>query len=282
MPEQVKLKAADIVELLAARYTTPKNGFVPATLMPEVSIHTEGGLVRADAIVVGFTQAQGRVMEGFEIKVSRADWLHELKNPTKSEVWASNCMRWWIVAPRDIIKPGELPEAWGHMAPNANGTGLRVVKQAPLRAVSPSWEASIAFIARCNTTSMETRKLRAQVKTLEETQVLHLEELSRLRQGRLAEESDASLLKEVRRVEAEFGVKFDEFRSVRFGRANVMQPADFVRALVALEDLSETRREINQARHAAAAMNEGATAIEAAAKKVEEALGERGAVTLRA
>ena len=81
----------------------------------------------------GLDRARGerrQVLHGHEVKVSRSDWLAELRDPTKADAWRRYCDRWWLVAPRDVVRD-DLPEGWGHLAPTASGT-LRVVTHAPL------------------------------------------------------------------------------------------------------------------------------------------------------
>ena len=75
-----------------------------------------------DAMAVGLWPSSGHKLLGFEIKVSRADWLRELKDPWKAEAFAKFCDEWWLVIPRaDMVKPGELPEGWGVMVPHSSG-----------------------------------------------------------------------------------------------------------------------------------------------------------------
>lgn len=54
-------------------------------------------------------------VHGCEVKVSRADWLRELRTEgSKSYAWRQWCSYWWIVVPTaDIIKEHELPKEWG-------------------------------------------------------------------------------------------------------------------------------------------------------------------------
>lgn len=68
----------------------------------------------ADAIAMGLWPSHGLELHGFEIKVSRSDWLRERKDPAKAEEIAKYCDRWSLVigAP-EIVQPGELPPAWG-------------------------------------------------------------------------------------------------------------------------------------------------------------------------
>jgi hypothetical protein len=51
---------------------------------------------------------------GFEIKVSRSDWLNELKQPDKAEAFIPYLHYWSLVVPEGMeIKDGELPNEWG-------------------------------------------------------------------------------------------------------------------------------------------------------------------------
>jgi len=67
-----------------------------------------------DAVSLGLWPSRGMLLDGYEIKVSRSDWLRELKNPEKAEEFARLVDRLWLViADPDIVKDGELPDGWG-------------------------------------------------------------------------------------------------------------------------------------------------------------------------
>lgn len=83
----------------------------------------------ADAVAMNLWPSRGAAVHGFECKVSRADWLSELRKPEKADPIARFCEYWWIVAPKEIIKPGELPETWGHLYPRGNS--LHIAVKAP-------------------------------------------------------------------------------------------------------------------------------------------------------
>lgn len=73
---------------------------------------------RADLIWQGTTAASGQELIGHEIKISRADLLAELADPTKSDPWQKYCDRWWLVVPNPALVDGlELPATWGVMTP---------------------------------------------------------------------------------------------------------------------------------------------------------------------
>ncbi len=84
----------------------------------------------ADAIAVALWKSRGLSITGFEVKVSRTDWLKELKNPGKAEPIAQYCHQWYlVVGDADIVQFGELPMNWGLMIPHTK-TSLKVTKTA--------------------------------------------------------------------------------------------------------------------------------------------------------
>jgi len=86
----------------------------------------------ADAIAVQLWESRGLNITGFEIKVSRPDWIKELKHPNKAEPIAQYCHYWYlVVGDESIVQFGELPQTWGLMVPHTKGT-LKVVKEAKL------------------------------------------------------------------------------------------------------------------------------------------------------
>ena len=80
----------------------------------EVAPETGGGTRRADAVAMNMWRSRGHAIHGFEFKVSRSDWLRELKDPSKADAVAQYCDYWWLVVDGDhILKENELPEGWG-------------------------------------------------------------------------------------------------------------------------------------------------------------------------
>lgn len=85
---------------------------------------------RADAIVIGNWGSTGRLVHGFEIKISRSDWLRELKQTEKADPFVERCDRWWLVCPVGVARPEEIPMLWGWMTPYKGG--LRIQKPAAI------------------------------------------------------------------------------------------------------------------------------------------------------
>lgn len=98
--------------------------------------HTEygksyGTLRIADYIALDGWESKGHRIHGFEVKVSRSDWLAELRDPDKAEAFRRYCHHWWLAVPDAAIVRDDLPKGWGLMVLGANGT-LRIARRAPL------------------------------------------------------------------------------------------------------------------------------------------------------
>lgn len=68
-----------------------------------------------DAVSMELWPSKGHKLVAYEIKVSRADWLNELKTPEKSHFFEQNCDEFYLVAPEGVLKAGELPPNWGYI-----------------------------------------------------------------------------------------------------------------------------------------------------------------------
>lgn len=122
---------AEMVALLKKRYSGTSTAGLPRYITAsQVPLFSEGAHRRIDFIAVdsiteevilpadtAYTRLPPPV-HGFEVKVSRADWLTEHRTDgKKSETWRRYCDYWWLVVPNPkIIKPGELPDGWGLLA----------------------------------------------------------------------------------------------------------------------------------------------------------------------
>lgn len=89
-------------------------------------------------------RANGSI-HGHEVKVSRSDWLSELRDPTKAERWMRHCHHWWLVAPRDVVR-NDLPDGWGLLVPQ--GESLRIAVRAPRRDPEPMEPTMVASLMR--------------------------------------------------------------------------------------------------------------------------------------
>lgn len=103
-----------------------------------------------DAVTMSLWPSLGLELSGMEIKVSRSDWLRELKEPAKASATFEYFDRWYLVAPRHVAKMDEIPGPWGWMAPEDDK--LVTLKKAPLNAdVKPVDRKFLAAMLRCQT-----------------------------------------------------------------------------------------------------------------------------------
>ncbi len=138
----------EMLEHLRARYTKIRPGtdadqFVRAQ---HVRYNTTYGIALAIADYIVLDTWSPHEILGFEIKVSRSDWLTELRNPLKAEYWRKHCHRWYLVTSHREIVRGDLPDGWGHMTLTPGG--LRIITRAPALAAEPMKPSTLGLLGR--------------------------------------------------------------------------------------------------------------------------------------
>lgn len=155
--------APQCIAALRAAFPHPEYAF-----FEQVANGTGFGAKRwADAVAMGIWPSRGLLVHGFEVKVSRSDFLAELKNPAKAEEIQQFCDRWWIVAPRGMIDPAELPPTWGLYGVNEKGEA-RVAVQAPELTPRPISKAFVAAVLRRHSETWHNALLKAKHEGKEE------------------------------------------------------------------------------------------------------------------
>ncbi|AZF93634.1 hypothetical protein SEA_EYES_58 [Gordonia phage Eyes] len=234
---------------LQRHYIKPGAAMAGGSFLPEVGRNGSWGAGnRCDAIYVGYTSTSGRILVGHELKVSRADWLNELKHPGKSDAWADQCHEWYVVVPDPaIVHDGELPTGWGLMTPSRRTKTRMDVKVVPARKPpghAPSWDAVRSIMARQDTLCREAvladrQKLREEQDQEVERRIAAatgIEESYRERSARVEERLQILL-------EALGGwgsVTFDE--NNRLGSATPEQLSDLVELLRTHRDVTQVKR----------------------------------------
>lgn len=84
---------------------------------------------------------------GYEIKVSRSDFLGDSKWPG----YLPLCNVLYFVAPRGVIKPDELPAEVGLLNPTGNAGRLQTAKKAPHRKIDPPVNL-LLYLLMCRST----------------------------------------------------------------------------------------------------------------------------------
>jgi hypothetical protein len=126
LPAPRKITAVDICNWMAETFSEA-NGYA---CLFEVSNGTGSHARRsADAVVMNLWPSRGLELVGYEHKVSRSDWLHELKQPEKAWPVMQYCDRWILLAAPGVAKAEEIPINWGWH--EFDGEKLKVRKAAP-------------------------------------------------------------------------------------------------------------------------------------------------------
>lgn len=113
-----------------------------------------------DAMAMSLWPSRGLELHGFEVKVSRSDWLSEMKKPEKQEEFFRHCDRFWlVVGDSSIVKAGELPKGWGLIVPH--GAGLSIKTHAPELDPEPVPKRLLAAIMRKGDDPDETGRISA-------------------------------------------------------------------------------------------------------------------------
>jgi hypothetical protein len=124
----------EVLDLLLARYNTDRSGAVADRWVRAEHVQSSQSFGReqiriADFLAIDKWQSSHAIY-GHEVKVSRADWLSELRDPSKAQAIMRFCTYWYLVVPTaSIVKPGELPAGWGLMV--QAGSRLRIRHKAP-------------------------------------------------------------------------------------------------------------------------------------------------------
>ena len=102
---------------------------------------------RIDAWAISLWPSRGVGPVAYEVKVSRADWLRELKQPRKREQAMALSQEFFVAAPAGVVRVDELPAGCGLIEVSPDLTS-RIVVAAPQRTVAdPPWQF-VAAIAR--------------------------------------------------------------------------------------------------------------------------------------
>lgn len=172
----------------------------------------------ADVVMVGLWPSRGCLIEGMEIKVSRSDWLRELKKPEKAEAFVPYCDRWWIVAGHaGVVKLDELPPTWGLLAPG--GKGLSVLRQAPALDPKPVDRSLLAaMLKRATSTTMDSPEIKAAIDARVKAEKEALKSMGNWEIDRLKDQVEAAQ-KNMRAFEEASGIRIESYNGQRIGDA---------------------------------------------------------------
>lgn len=231
MTEEKKITAKDMEKHLADRYCDSRQWF----FLTQVRSSTGSASRVADAMAFNMYGSTGYEILGFEIKVSRSDFLNELKDMSKSDEIMSYCDKWYLVVPdASIVKEGELPKNWGLLVLKDGKLTQKV--RAIATKTTPMPDYFIASLLRRS--GDEVERIRGQY--IKREDVAGEIEAARKRgyedargyNGKQTEENLKRLREYVQEFEQASGIKFEEWRGKEYAKSVGM----YVKVALALDD----------------------------------------------
>lgn len=198
------ISSNDICRALATKYAPPE-----WCLYFEVADDTGTRQKRwADAVAMSIWPSRGYQIHGFEVKVSRGDFLAEMKKPSKADAVGQYCDFWWLVVPKQMVVPEEIPETWGLM--ELTKAGLRVKKQAPKTEAATPTRGFMAALLRRGM-DMQQAHVRKAIEVGDEARERRMADEVERRTKRLREETDKHR-EWIKNFESTLGMKFHTYQ----------------------------------------------------------------------
>jgi hypothetical protein len=141
--------ASDLLNVIELRHPTPEWVFIRELRIGTgwVRNYKKGSGEYIDAFALNCYPSKKMVRVAYEVKISRGDFLAELKNPDKREPFLRFSNQFYFVAPVGLIKPDEVPDECGLIEIHGDSFS-KIEKKAFWRATEkPTW-GFIASIAR--------------------------------------------------------------------------------------------------------------------------------------
>ena len=162
-----KWTADEVRECIEMRFNIVGNGdSQKSVVFHEVPTGTGFGVGWIDSVVCEMWPSNGWTRRAIEIKVTRADFLNELKQFEKSAWARAHFHEFWFCSPPDIIQPGETPEGCGLYHTRA---GSIITKTAARRNEAISSDELVAALMRSAEKSISSAYARAEKKALSES-----------------------------------------------------------------------------------------------------------------
>lgn len=145
-----QMTETEVFERLKFAFPPPAHVLLPQVKVPP----REGQVARiADALCASVYESRGLWLAGIEIKVTRTDFMKELRDPEKSEPILRYCKYYYLATPTDLVSPEELMEGWGLVYVRADGA--KVVRRAePRDGVAPPDMGFVCSVLRAAAVSL--------------------------------------------------------------------------------------------------------------------------------
>ena len=170
---------------------------------------------RVDLLAVNLWRSRGCGWHGVEIKISRSDWLRELKQPKKAEEIFSYLDYWWIAAGPDVVKPEELPPTWGLM--ELRGAKLYKAREAQRLSPLALSRTLVSGVLRRHCQDLDNKLAQAR----EEARAEALQQPATVDpyEYRILKDAHQALLQSVKEFQQRSGLDLDQFNGPSLGKA---------------------------------------------------------------
>ena len=121
---------------------------------------------RFDAWAINLFPSKKHERISYEIKVSRSDFLHEIKNPKKREQALSLSNYFYFAVPKGLVSVNEIPEECGLIEVGEN-LNTRIKKKAPYRETDNiRWQFLCSIARRACVAEKRIKELEDEMRTL--------------------------------------------------------------------------------------------------------------------
>ena len=149
VPDLQHMSATDIVEILKRRYSRDRGWvfFTELTLSGYRTRRLDGLAFRIDTIE-NKEPAPAPFLDrvAFEIKVDRADWKHELEDPSKRTPALFIAHEFFFVAPAGVIPKDQVPEECGLLEVTAERRLVTTIDSSRTAPDPPTWPLVAAML----------------------------------------------------------------------------------------------------------------------------------------
>jgi len=143
----MNMETEDLLLKLSKKFSSPAYAFLGQVRNQTGYGNHEDGIRTADALALGLWPSRGNYLHGFELKVSRQDWIKEFKDPSKAEAVVKYCdMFSLVISDMSIIDISEVPKTWGIMV--AKSGTIKTTREAPLLKAKPMSRAFLCGFMR--------------------------------------------------------------------------------------------------------------------------------------
>lgn len=176
------MNASQVKDCLKARHKAPEWCWAEEFALAPGYMNVLGEGRRIDGLAFNCYPSTGHKIIGYEVKISRGDFLAELKQPEKRKIAVELCDEFYFACPKGLIKPSEIPSDCGliecKIEDNASRLKVRIknhalrVYESPEKQITrllPKW-----FVASvCRQFDSERIRQEERLKGLKDRTIIH-------------------------------------------------------------------------------------------------------------